>query len=192
MDYFIAYDEVAKVVAKGSTRATVQLKSGIQVDLRVVPPKSYGAALHYFTGSKSHNIAVRKLGQARGLKINEYGIFRDGKANRRADGGGSLLCRRTAFIEPELREDRGEIQAAFAGQLPKLISLEDIRGDLHVHTKASDGKSSLREMVEAARAQGYQYVAITDHTKHATVARGLDEEIGQAARRDREAERRVR
>lgn len=171
---FNDYDEVAKVVAKGSTRATVLLRSGIQVDLRVVPEKSYGAALHYFTGSKTHNIAIRKLGMARGLKINEYGIFRDGK---RVGGGTEeevFAAVKLPYIEPELREDRGEIQAAAAGELPKLISVKDIRGDLHVHTNASDGKSSLREMVEAAKARGYAYVAITDHSKHATVARGLD------------------
>jgi DNA polymerase (family 10) len=175
VNHFLAYDEIAKIVAKGSTRATVILRSGIQVDLRVVPAKSYGAALHYFTGSKSHNIAIRKLGQARGLKINEYGIFRDGTRIGGRTEEEIFAAIGLPYIEPELREDRGEIQAAFDGQLPKLISLEDIRGDLHVHTKASDGKSSLREMVEAARARGYEYVAITDHTKHATVARGLDE-----------------
>jgi DNA polymerase (family 10) len=175
VDHFIAYDEVAKILAKGSTRATVLLRSGIQVDLRVVPAQSYGAALHYFTGSKSHNIAIRKLGQARGLKINEYGIFRDGKRIGGRTEEEVFAAVKLPYIEPELREDRGEIRAAFAGKLPKLISLEDIRGDLHVHTKASDGKSSLREMVEAAKARGYEYVAITDHSKHATVARGLDE-----------------
>jgi DNA polymerase (family 10) len=175
VNHFLAYDEIAKIVAKGSTRATVILRSGIQVDLRVVPAKSYGAALHYFTGSKSHNIAIRKIGQARGLKINEYGIFRDGTRIGGRTEEEIFAAVGLPYIEPELREDRGEIQAAFDGQLPKLISLEDIRGDLHVHTKASDGKSSLREMVEAARARGYEYVAITDHTKHATVARGLDE-----------------
>jgi DNA polymerase (family 10) len=173
--HFLAYDEIAKIVAKGSTRATVILRSGIQVDLRVVPAKSYGAALHYFTGSKSHNIAIRKLGQARGLKINEYGIFRDGRWIGGRTEEEIFAAVGLPYIEPELREDRGEIQAAFDSQLPKLISLEDIRGDLHVHTKASDGKSSLREMVEAARTRGYEYVAITDHTKHATVAKGLDE-----------------
>ena len=175
VDHFIAYDEVAKILAKGSTRATVLLRSGIQVDLRVVPAQSYGAALHYFTGSKSHNIAIRKLGMARGLKINEYGVFRDGRRVGGRTEEEVFASVKLPYIEPELREDRGEIQAAFAGKLPKLISLEDIRGDLHVHTKASDGKSSLREMVEAAKARGYEYVAITDHSKHATVARGLDE-----------------
>ena len=175
VDHFLAYDEIAKVVAKGSTRATVILRSGMQVDLRVVPARSYGAALHYFTGSKSHNIAIRKLGQARGLKINEYGIFRDGERIGGRTEEEVFAAVGLPYIEPELREDRGEIQAGFEGRLPKLICLEDIRGDLHVHTKASDGKSSLREMVEAARARGYEYVAITDHTKHATVAKGLDE-----------------
>jgi DNA polymerase (family 10) len=171
---FVEYDEIAKVVAKGSTRATVLLRSGIQVDLRVVPERSYGAALHYFTGSKAHNIAIRKIGQARGLKINEYGVFRDGKRLGGRSEEEVFAAVRLPYIEPELREDRGEIQAAIAGELPKLVSLKDIRGDLHVHTKASDGKSSLREMVEAAKARGYEYVAITDHSKHATVARGLD------------------
>ncbi|HEU0018411.1 MAG TPA: DNA polymerase/3'-5' exonuclease PolX, partial [Methyloceanibacter sp.] len=175
VDHFVAYDEVAKIIAKGSTRATVMLRSGIQVDLRVVPARSYGAALHYFTGSKSHNIAIRKLGMARGLKINEYGVFRDGKRVGGRTEEEVFAAVKLPYIEPELREDRGEIQAAFAGKLPKLISLEDICGDLHVHTKASDGKSSLREMVEAAKARGYEYVAITDHSKHATVAKGLDE-----------------
>jgi len=175
VNHFVAYDEVAKIVAEGSTRATVLLRSGIQVDLRVVPAKSYGAALHYFTGSKSHNIAIRKLGHARGLKINEYGIFRDGKRIGGRTEEEVFAAVGLPYIEPELREDRGEIQAASEGELPKLISLADIRGDLHVHTKASDGKSNLRDMVEAARARGYEYLAITDHTKHATVAKGLDE-----------------
>jgi DNA polymerase (family X) len=112
---------------------------------------------------------------ARGLKINEYGVFRDGKRVGGRTEEEVFAAVKLPYIEPELREDRGEIQAAFAGKLPKLISLEDIRGDLHVHTEASDGKSSLREMVEAAKARGYEYVAITDHSKHVTVARGLDE-----------------
>jgi DNA polymerase (family 10) len=174
VDRFIEYDEVAKVVAKGSTRATVVLRSGIQVDLRVVPEKSYGAALHYFTGSKTHNIAIRKMGLARRLKINEYGIFRDSKWVGGKTEKEVFAAVKLPYIEPELREDRGEIQAAIVSELPKLVTLKDIRGDLHVHTKASDGKSSLREMAEAAKSRGYEYVAITDHSKHATVARGLD------------------
>jgi DNA polymerase (family 10) len=175
IDHFIGYEEVANTSVKGTTRATVMLQSGVQVDLRVVPKESFGSALHYFTGSKSHNIAIRKLGQARGLKINEYGVFRG--ANR--IGGRSERDVFSAvglpYIEPELREDRGEIEAAQAGHLPKLITLADVRGDLHVHTTASDGKNDLREMAETAARRGYRYLAITDHTKHVTIAHGLDE-----------------
>jgi DNA polymerase (family 10) len=173
--HFIDYDEIGKIVSQGTTRSTVILKAGIQVDLRVVPEESYGAALHYFTGSKAHNIAVRRLGQIRGLKINEYGIFQGEKriGGRREEEVFAAVG--LPFIEPELREDRGEIEAAREGRLPKLVTLADICGDLHVHTKESDGKNSLRDMVRAAKALGYGYVAITDHSQHATVARGLDE-----------------
>lgn len=174
IDHFVAYDEVGEVVAKGTTRATVRLQAGIQVDLRVVPEQSYGAALHYFTGSKGHNIAVRKIAQAKGLKLNEYGIF---KGARRIGGRTEAEVFAAAdlpYIEPELREDQGEIEAAREGRLPKLVTLADIRGDLHVHTTESDGKSDLREMAEAARDRGYAYLAITDHSRHATVAHGLD------------------
>ncbi len=172
--HFTTYDEVAEVLAKGRTRSTVILKSGLQVDLRVVPEESYGAALYYFTGSKAHNIAVRKLGQAKGLKINEYGVFRGKKRIGGRTEAEVFATVGLPYIEPELREDRGEIEAAFAGRLPNLVTLDDIRGDLHVHTKASDGKSSLREMAEAAKARGYAYLAIADHSKHATIAHGLD------------------
>ena len=172
--HFVAYDEVDRILAQGPTRATVILHSGLQVDLRVVAPESYGAALHYFTGSKAHNIAIRQRGQARGLKINEYGVFR----GRRRIGGESeaevFAAVGLPFIPPELREDRGEIEAAAKGRLPKLVTLGDIKGDLHAHTRASDGKSTLAEMAEAAKALGYSYLAITDHSKHATVAHGLD------------------
>lgn len=175
IEHFVAYEEVTRVAAKGPTRAAIALKAGMQADIRVVPAESYGAALHYFTGSKAHNIHIRKLGQGRGLKINEYGIFRD--ENR--IGGRTEEEVFTAvglpYIEPELREDRGEIEAAQAGHLPRLVTLRDIRGDLHCHTNASDGKNTLPQMVEAAKARGYEYLAITDHSKHATVARGLDE-----------------
>ncbi len=174
MQRFISYDEVDEVAAHGETRATVVLRSGLQVDLRVVPEESYGAALHYFTGSKAHNIAVRKLGLERGLKINEYGVFRGAKRVA-GDTEESVYDQvRLPFIPPELREDRGEIAAAAAHKLPKLVDLKDIRGDLHVHTDASDGKNTLRQMAEAARALGYEYLAITDHSKHVTIANGLD------------------
>ncbi len=144
IDYFLKYDEVATVSEKGTTRATVILQSGVQVDLRVVPKESFGSALHYFTGSKAHNIAIRKLGQARGLKINEYGVFR---GTRRIGGQQErdvFSAVGLPYIDPELRENRGEIEAAVTGQLPKLITIADVRGDLHVHTTASDTPSTPR------------------------------------------------
>jgi DNA polymerase (family 10) len=174
IDHFVRYDEVDRVTASGPTRAAVVLKSGLQVDLRVVPEESYGAALHYFTGAKAHNIAIRKRGQARGLKINEYGVFR---GETRIGGRTETEVFKAVglpFIPPELREDRGEVEAAEKGKLPDLVILSSIKGDLHTHTRASDGKSSLEEMAAAAKAMGYAYLAITDHSKHATVAHGLD------------------
>jgi DNA polymerase (family 10) len=174
MESFISYEGVTKVMSRGETRSSVELRSGIQVDLRVVPEESYGAALHYFTGSKPHNIAVRTLGVKRGLKINEYGVFRGTKriAGRREEEVFRSVD--LPFIEPELRENRGEIDAAQKGQLPKLITLGDIRGDLHAHTKATDGHHTLEEMAEAARARGYEYLAITDHSKRVAMAHGFD------------------
>ncbi len=174
MDEVVAFEDVADIVAKGETRATVHLKNAIQVDVRVVPKESYGAALHYFTGSKAHNIAVRRLGVAKGLKINEYGVF-NGK--RRVGGRTEAEVFKAVglpFIPPELREDRGEIEAARKNALPRLVEAADIRGDLHVHTTASDGRNSIEQMVEAAQARGYAYLAISDHTRHLTVAHGLD------------------
>ncbi|MEX2009650.1 MAG: DNA polymerase/3'-5' exonuclease PolX [Dongiaceae bacterium] len=173
-DRFVDYEDVAQVVAKGPTRSTVLLKSGFQVDLRVVPQASYGAALHYFTGSKAHNIAVRALAARKGLKLNEYGVF---KGNKRVAGRteAEVFARvNLPYIEPELREQRGEIEAARAGRLPKLVALADIRGDLHVHSKASDGKYTIAEMAAAGRERGYAYIAIADHSKHVAVAHGLD------------------
>lgn len=171
---FASYPEVARIVAQGPTRVTVMLRNGLQVDLRVVPDESYGAALVYFTGSKAHNIALRKLGVAHGLKINEYGVFH---GERRLAGGTEAEVYRAVglpLIPPELREDRGELAAAAEGRLPELVTVADLKGDLHVHTRASDGKSTLEEMAEAARARGYAYLAISDHSRHATVAHGLD------------------
>jgi len=175
MDRFVQYDDVAEVVSKGKTRSTVRLRSDLQVDLRVVPQVSYGAALHYFTGSKAHNIAVRKIGMSKKLKINEYGVFH---GNERVAGRTEEEVYKQVdlpYIEPELREDGGEIDAARKGRLPKLITRDDIRGDLHCHTKASDGKYTLDEMAQAAKERGYDYLAVTEHSKRLTVARGLDE-----------------
>ncbi len=174
MDRFTAYDEVARVLAQGETRSTVVLKCGLQVDLRVVEDTSFGAALHYFTGSKNHNIVIRRLGQKKGLKINEYGVF---KGERRVGGKTEESVFQSVglpFIPPELRENRGEIEAARAGKLPRLVELKDLKGDLHVHTKATDGHHTLKEMAEATRARDFEYVAITEHSRRLTVARGLD------------------
>lgn len=174
MDRFVSYDGVARVLSKGETRSSVILKSDIQVDIRVIQQKSYGAALLYFTGSKSHNIAIRKIAKHKGWKVNEYGVFEGEKfiAGKTEEEVYKKLG--LPYITPELRENRGEIEAALKGTLPKLIELNDIKGDLHVHTKVTDGHNSLEEMVEAAIKKGYSYIANTEHSKHVTVAKGLD------------------
>lgn len=175
MQHFVKYDEVTKVVSKGSTRATVFLRNGLQVDLRVIEPISFGAALHYFTGNKAHNIQVRKLAQQRGLKINEYGVF---KGDKRISGKTEASVFKAVglpYIPPELRSGGEEIQTAKQHKLPQLIEQQDLQGDLHVHTKASDGHASIEEMARAARQRGFKYIAITDHSASLTVAHGLDE-----------------
>jgi DNA polymerase (family 10) len=174
MQHFTAYDEVADVLSAGSTRASVVLKSGLQVDLRVVAQQAYGAALHYFTGSKAHNIAIRRLAQKLGLKVNEYGVFRGTQRIAGLDEASVYQSVGLPFIPPELREDRGEIEAARDGRLPMLTELSDLRGDLHVHTRASDGHDGLREMALAAKALGLSYIAITEHSRHLAVTHGLD------------------
>jgi len=174
MERFLRYAEVKEVLASGDTRSSVVLASGIQVDLRVVGAESFGAALHYFTGSKAHNIAVRKLAQQRKLKVNEYGVFR-GKRRIAGETEESVYASvGLPYIPPELREDQGEIEAARRGELPRLVELADLQGDLHVHTRATDGRGTLSEMAEAARAQGLAYIAITEHSRRVTVAHGLD------------------
>lgn len=174
IERFVSYEDVGQVLARGPTRSSVVLRNGMQVDLRVVSAANYGAALMYFTGSKPHNIALRGIAAARGLKLNEYGLF-DG--TRRVAARTEEEIYRVfglPYIEPELREDHGEIEAARQGRLPHLVTLADIRGDLHAHTTASDGRASLAEMVKAARERGYSYLAISDHSKRVTVAHGLD------------------
>lgn len=168
------YDQVKRVVSSGSTKSTVILRSDLQVDLRVVPEVSYGAALHYFTGSKAHNIAVRKLGVKRKLKINEYGVFQGEKRIAGKTEEDVYAKVGLAYVEPELREDTGEIEAAQKGNLPELITLKDIRGDLHIHTNESDGHNSLEEMAEAGMRRGYEYIAVTEHSKRVAMAGGLD------------------
>jgi DNA polymerase (family 10) len=176
MEAFTAYDEVREVLSAGPTRASVVLRNGMQVDLRLVPPKSYGAALCYFTGSKAHNIALRRIAQDKGLKLNEYGVFRGERVIAGETEESVYRSLGLPFIAPELREDRGEIEAARAGRLPRLVELADLKGDLHAHTKASDGHDSLRDMALAAKAAGLQYLAITEHSRRLAMARGLDPE----------------
>lgn len=174
MARFCSYDEIAEVLSHGPTRSSVVLKCKLQVDARVVSPESYGAALHYFTGSKAHNIAIRRLGQERGLKINEYGVFK-GQARIAGETEESVYqAVGLPFIPPELREDRGEIEAARHGYLPKLIELGDLKGDLHAHSRASDGHDTLKKMAQAAQQRGFEYLAITEHSSRLTIARGLD------------------
>jgi DNA polymerase (family X) len=174
MKRFTTYDEVHEVLASGPTRGSAVLKSGIQVDLRVVPKESWGAALVYFTGSKAHNIAIRRIAQDAGLKLNEYGVFRGDESIAGADEESVYKAIGLPWIPPELREDRGEVEAARAGKLPRLIELSDLKGDLHAHSKASDGHDTIREMAQAAQAAGLEYVAITEHSRRLTVAHGLD------------------
>jgi DNA polymerase (family 10) len=174
MQRFTAYDEVADVLSAGTTRASVVLKSGLQVDLRVVDKSSYGAALCYFTGSKAHNIAIRRIAQRLGYKVNEYGVFHGTERIAGEDEASVYRSIGLPFIAPELREDRGEIEAAHAGRLPDLVEFKDLRGDLHAHTKATDGHDSLRDMALAAKKLGLEYLAITEHSRHLTVAHGLD------------------
>ena len=172
--HLLAYPEVAAVRAAGDTRATVVLNSGLQVDLRVVPEASFGAALQYFTGSKAHNIRLRTLAIERGLKLNEYGLFRGRTPVAAGSEGEVYRALGLPWIAPELREDRGEIEAALKNSLPVLVERADLAGDLHAHTRWSDGTASIEAMALAARAHGLAYLAISDHSRRLTVAHGLD------------------
>lgn len=177
MEVFLGLPNVAEVLARGETKSSIRLKETIQVDLRVVDPDCFGAALQYFTGSKQHNIRVRELAQRKGLKVNEYGVFQE-KSDRRVAGATEEEVYRAVglpLIPPELREDGGEIEAALDGRLPTLVSLDDMRGDLQLHTTWSDGAHSLPDLAAGVRAKGYQYMAVTDHSKSATVAGGMNE-----------------
>lgn len=174
IEHFLKLESIAKVLSHGTTRSTVKLRSGVQIDLRVVPEESYGAALLYLTGSKAHNIALRTIALNRGLKLNEYGIFKGTKRLASKSEKDIYHVLKLPYIEPELRENRGEINAAFEGFLPQLIQLKDIRGDLHVHTKESDGIDSIEDLAQAAKTRGYSYLAISDHSKRMNIAHGLD------------------
>ena len=174
MQRFNAYSEVAQVLSSGPTRSTVILKSGLQVDLRVVPEESWGAALQYFTGSKAHNIVVRRMAQEKGLKLNEYGVFRGRERIAGESEESVYACIGLPLIAPELREDRGEIEAGLKGTLPSLVELKDLKGDLHAHTKASDGHHTVEEMARAAQQRGLEYLAITEHSQRLAMTHGLD------------------
>jgi DNA polymerase (family 10) len=186
-DKLVAYENVAQVLAHGPTRTTVVLRSGLQVDVRAVPEESYGAALLYFTGSKAHNIALRGLANARGWKLNEYGLF---AGRRRIAGATEAEVYRKlglAFIPPELREDRGEVALAQAHELPRLVEVSDIRGDLHVHSDWTDGTLPIAAMAAGAQALGYAYMALTDHSRRVAMVHGLDP--ARLARQLREIDR---
>ena len=177
MDAFVRLPHVSRVLAQGETKSSIITDDGVQVDLRVVEEDSFGAALQYFTGSKQHNIKLREMAVKVGLKINEYGVFR-GPGEKRIGGRSEediYRALKLPWIPPEIREDTGEIEAAQQGTLPVLIELQDVKGDLHVHTKWSDGSHDLDTLVQAAKRKGYRYIAITDHTKGLGVAHGLDE-----------------
>jgi DNA polymerase (family 10) len=172
---FTGLRQAAEVLERGTTKAVIRHREGIQVDLRVVEPECLGAALAYFTGGKEHNIRIREMGVKRGLKISEYGVFRD-KSGRRLAGASEeevYAAVGLPWIPPELREDAGEIDAARARRLPRLVTLDDVRGDLHCHTNATDGHHSIEALVEAAAARGYAYVGVTDHSRATRVAGGL-------------------
>jgi DNA polymerase (family 10) len=172
---FASMPEVEHVHARGATKTLVRLQNGIDADLRVVPLESFGAALAYFTGSKPHNVRLRAIARRKGLKLNEYGVFRGARRLAGASEEEVYAAVGVPFIPPELREDTGEIEAARAGKLPRLIEHGALRGDLQVQTDWTDGAASLEEMVEAAQAQGLEYIAITDHTRDLAMARGCDE-----------------
>ena len=193
VEHFVAYPGAGRVEAAGGTKGNIVLPSGLSIDLRVIPPRSFGAALQYFSGSKEHNVAVRTRAGRKGLRVNEWGVFRvpegvDPETLGKEDGErlagdteeGVYAALGMTWLPPELRENRGEVQAAVEGALPRLVTLEDIRGDLQMHSTWSDGKASLEEMVLTCRARGYAYMAITDHSQAMAMVQGLTPERARA------------
>jgi len=178
MDAFASYPDVEEVLERGQTKSVVRLKDGTQVDLRVVEEVEYGAALQYFTGNKEHNVELRSLANDQGMKLNEYGLFRKdtNEIVARENEADIYQALGLKIMPPELREDRGEIQASLRGKLPKLVELKEIKGDFHVHTLASDGSATIEEIAYAAKRKGYEYVGITDHSQSLGVANGLSVE----------------
>ena len=175
MDFFVSQPGIVKIWGNGLKKSSVKMKAGFDIDIRVVPEKSYGAALQYFSGSKEHNIALRKIALEKGLKLNEYGVFRNNQyiAGKTEESVYKMLG--LQWIYPEIREDRGEIQAGLKGDLPKLVELRDIKGDLHCHSSWNGGQHSIKAMVDMAIVLGYAYLGISDHTKFLRIENGLDE-----------------
>jgi DNA polymerase (family 10) len=193
LDVFVKYPRIQEVLASGENKASAKFgQEGLQVDVRTLPPGTFGAAMQYFTGSKDHNVAIRTRAVRMGLKLSEYGLFRvddDSKVAGETEAG-VYEALGLPWIPPELRENCGEIEAALEGRLPELVQLRDIRGDIHMHTTETDGRGTLEEMAEAARERGYEYIAITDHSKALAMANGLDEErVVSFARQVRELNR---
>ena len=189
MDHFTSFGSVKRVVSAGETRGAVVLRSGLEVDLRVIPERSFGAALHYFTGSKEHNIAVRQIAQRQGLRVNEWGVFRlpddvdpedvgkeDGERVAGETEASVFEALGMAWVPPVLRENRGEVELARKGPLQDLVSLDDIQGDLHMHSTWSDGKASVEEMAQACEARGYRYLALSDHSPALAMVGGITPE----------------
>ncbi|HUP79496.1 MAG TPA: DNA polymerase/3'-5' exonuclease PolX, partial [Pirellula sp.] len=178
MDHFASFSSMQEIMARGDTKMSIRVTDSFQVDLRVVAEKSWGAALQYFTGSKEHNVHLRGLAKSKGMKINEYGVFDANDETKMLAGEDEEAIYRLVgmpWVPPEMREDRGEFEAAVQNRFDSLIQLTDIRGDLHMHTVATDGENTIEEMASAAKARGLEYIAITDHSKRVSMARGLDE-----------------
>lgn len=187
LNFFVSQPNVIKVWGKGSTKASVRVAEGFDMDLRVVPEKSYGSALQYFTGSVEHNIAVRRIAQDMGLKLSEYGLFRGPKMIKAETEEEIYKILGMAWIPPELRENQGEIKAAQENQLPELINLRDIKGDLHCHSNWDGGDNSIEDLAKTAQGLGYEYLGISDHTKFLRIERGLDEK--KLERRNKEIDK---
>ncbi len=183
VEFFVSQKEVTKVWGKGSTKSSVRVEEGFDIDLRVVSEKSYGSALLYFTGSKEHNIALRKIAMGKGMKLSEYGLFKGKKVLAGKTEKGVYNALGMNWIAPEMRENRGEVEAALKGKLPDLVEYRDILGDLHIHSSWDGGQNSIGEIAEAARKMGYRYAGISDHTKFLKIEHGLDEK--ELARRNK-------
>src|SRR5947207_8809860 len=182
LEQILSFPGIQEVLAKGENKVSFRLRSGMQVDVRLLPPDSFGAALQYFTGSKNHNVSLRQRALKLGYTLNEYGLVRIEDNKRVAGKTEEEIYKKLGlkFIPPELRENCGELEAAEAGNLPELITEADLQGDVHMHTVATDGKCTIEEMAEAARDRGYKYMAITDHSKNLAFANGLNDKRAEA------------